>query len=187
MPKTVKYYFAPGHNKIICTTQRTASVSMVEALKPAWDSANPQPITPADVLHYRNRRKTKVLLWIRYPFERLASAFTIFGRKSTFEKFIGRVLTETNPHWSPIVNLHTYHDIFLPNHIYTFEGLEDTWTKELPDYPLDYWNRSEPYLPWGEISSGMDHGLLKQLHEHFRYDFDLYRWALENGVHKVAA
>ncbi len=95
MKKDVKYFKVADLHKVVCTTQRTASVSMIEALGPAYLDRPTLQITMGHA-HELKQDGWPLLLWIREPFERLASAYSIFGRNITFQEFVDRVLTETN-------------------------------------------------------------------------------------------
>lgn len=186
MKLEVKYYAVHDLEKVVATTQRTASVSMIESMAPAHEGSQVEKIDADDAFTYRNAA-WPVLLWIRYPLERLASSYTIFGRFTSFEEFIQRVLSETNPHWSPVTKLHSRGKVFLPTHVFTFEDLADTWAAEMPGYDLQYLDKTPQYPSWADISEGMPHPLLEQVMNHFHDDFALHRWANKDGVHWVAA
>ena len=122
MKKDVKYYAVHDLKKIIATTQRTASVSMIEAMQPMQLGSHVTKLAFVSEIRTFKNMSWPVLLWIRYPLDRLASAYTIFGQ-SNFEDFIRRVLDETNPHWSPVSKLHSLGKDFIPTHVYAFENL----------------------------------------------------------------
>ena len=128
----------------------------------------------------------RVQLWIRYPLDRLASAYTIFGQ-SNFEDFIRRVLDETNPHWSPVSKLHSLGKDFIPTHVYAFENLHKTWAIEMPGYELGHWDKTPTYRLWNELMRDLPTPLYEQLLNLFHDDFALHRWAIRDGVHQVAA
>ncbi len=195
MKLDVKYYADYVGKKVVATTQRTASVSMIEAMEPMNPAVPTHKISPMATLQLR-KKGWPVLLWIRYPLERLASAYTIFGARGfqnkeyfpgSFASFIERVLSETNPHWSPVSRLHMLGKEFLPTTIYTFEDLDRTWASEFPKYELQHLDQTPVYSLWADISEGMEHDLLKKVMNHFHDDFDLHHWANTNGPHKVAA
>ncbi len=188
MKLKVKYYAVQDLQKVVATTQRTASVSMVESLAPMHEHSQVEPITPEGVVSLK-QRDWPVLLWIRYPLERLACAYHIFGRDSTLEAFLERAMTETNPHWSPVTQIHTFGKDFLPTTVYTFESLADTWANELPGYDLQHIGKNCGRPKWNELREDLSHDFQQRLIEYWRNDFSLYEWAENEGPagYKVAA
>ena len=180
MKKDVKYYAVPDLKKVVCTTQRAASVSMIEALAPAhdWSSARKISMTEAFAL---KRQGWKVLMWIRSPYIRLASAYSIFGRGNgqgsyTFEEFLKRAMSETNPHWSPAVQLHTYGHELLPNDVHLFENLAVSWERELPGYPLEHLDKTPRRKSFADLlGNPFPKGLHQKILDHWRSDFDIRR------------
>lgn len=186
MKLDVKYYAVNDLKKVVATTQRTASVSMIQALGPMQAGSKTQKIDVGQVM-FCQRLDWPVLLWIRHPLDRIASAYPIFGQYGTFEDFVRRILKETNPHWSPVTKLHSLGKVFLPTHVYPFESLAETWADELPGYALEHWDETKQLKRWHELSENLSIPLQQQLINLFHEDFALHRWALENGVHEVAA
>ncbi len=186
MVKTVKYYFVPKHLRVVCTTQRVASVSMIESLAP-MSSNDTREISPDRVLAYR-KCDMDVLLWVRDPLDRLACAYDVFGKRfATVAEFIEHTLTNENPHWSPQDKLHTFNGVFLPTRVFRFEELAETWAKYLPDYPLIHIGANPNRLQWTDLSKEISRELRIRILDHWKNDFDLRRWAYQYGVHKVAA
>ena len=188
MKLDVKYYADYTLKKVVATTQRTASVSMIEALEPMCPDSPAHKINQQAALQLR-KKGWPVLLWIRNPFDRLASAYSIFGVRSDFNTFIERVLGETNPHWSPVSQLHKVSGVFLPTIVYPFENLAASWASEFPKYKLEHLDRTLQPMSWGDLceNSLLSTDSSNRLLEHFHDDFALYRWAKDNGVHEVAA
>ena len=186
MKLDVKYYAVHDLQKVIATTQRTASVSMIESMAPAHEGSRTEKIEVCDVLG-RRFNGWPVLLWIRHPFERIASAYSIFGRYCSLEEFIQRALKETNPHWSPVSKLHSHGKVFLPTHVYPFTQLAETWKKEMPGYELEHLDRTPNRISWNEGIEFVNTRTLMKMDNHWHDDLALYRWCLEAGVHKVAA
>ena len=192
MKLDVKYYAVHDLEKVIATTQRTASVSMIESMAPAHEGSRVEKISAEDVFTFRNWPSDKggnwpVLLWMRHPFERLASAYSIFGRYCSLEEFIQRALKETNPHWSPVTKLHTIGKYFLPTHVFPFTSLAETWAEQMPGYKLEHLDKTPNRISWNEGIEFVHPKTLMNMDNHWHDDLALYRWALEAGVHKVAA
>jgi len=129
----------PGYielpQKIFCWTEKAASRSMVNALKkyPA--------IAASEVLKKRDDKP--VVLYIRHPLNRLASAWTHFAANGygptayspwpDFPAFCDKVLAgHINPHWDSQTDQHVYHDVFLPNEWHRLEDITKTWPKRHP-------------------------------------------------------
>ena len=187
MKLDVKYYSVNDLKKIVATTQRTASVSMIEALGPMQLGSRTNQISVEQVLLLRDH-DWPVLLWVRYPLDRIASAYSIFRQSHIpFENFIRRVIREMNPHWSPVSKLHMHGKYFLPTTIYPFERLAETWADELPGYKLKHWDKTKQPKRWHELSENLSIPLQQQLMNFFHNDFALHRWALQDDVHEVAA
>ncbi len=188
MKKDVKYYAVDDLKKVVCTTQRTASVSMVESLGPSHEGSQTRKISMTEAFALK-RQGWKILIWLRDPFDRLACAYYIFGRNCDFADFLERAMTETNPHWSPISQLHTYGMEFLPTDVYAFENLEKTWAKELPGYYLIHIGANPKRKTWRELAEQIDNDFLDRVMEHWRNDFDMRSWVRRGSTdgHKVAA
>ncbi len=188
MKKDVKYYAVYDLRKVVATTQRTASVSMIESLAPAHERSNARQITMGEAFALK-QLGWPILLWIRYPLERLACAYHIFGRDCTLVEFLERAMREMNPHWSSVTLLHTRGKEFLPTTVYTFDNLADTWAIELPGYELQHVGANLERPTWYELREDLTYDFQQRLYEHWRNDFSLYDWADDNGLqgHKVAA
>ncbi len=186
MKLDVKYYAVSDLKKVVATTQRTASVSMIEALGPMQERSQTYKINIGQALLMRELG-WPVLLWIRHPFERLASAYSIFGKYCSIEEFCLRALKETNPHWSPVTKLHSHSKIFLPTHVYPFTSLAEDWADELPGYTLEHLDKTPNRISWIEAREFVSTKTMIRMDNHWHNDLALYRWALENGVHEVAA
>lgn len=183
-----RYYAVRDLQKIVCTTQRAGSASMIEALRPAYDDS-PVELLPLEDLHDLKASGWPVLLWIRNPFERFASAYAIFGKGRipasqtvpkyrTPDRFVECVLAANDAHWAPMIALHTHKRVFLPTEILPFEALQETWERELPGYKLAHLNRTER-LRWDDIRPEMSESAFRRLEKHYAHDINLHRLALE--------
>jgi len=195
MKLDIKYFLVRKLQKIVCTSQRAASASMVESLRPAYPESEVDRITQAEVLQYRGRG-VPVLLWIRDPLERFACAFHIFGKRIARDVVhknhrnrdaiaIEHMLNNFNPHWWPQVAMHTLNtvqtELFLPTTIYAFEDLADTWPDELPGYPLLWIGRNEKRQSWEELAVTLTQEQRRKLLDFYREDINMHAWALEQG------
>jgi hypothetical protein len=168
--KTVKYYHIPMQRKVVATTQRAASASMVESLKP-HDNGGSHRVEPDRVLELK-RQGMHVIMWIRDPFDRLACSYHVFGKRfENLHEWVDHVCTNKNPHWTPQTVLHNYpgHG-FLPTRVYSFEDLSKTWTKEFPDHPLQHVGLNPDRLSWTHLKNSMSNMDLAKLYEHFEND-----------------
>ncbi len=172
MKKDVKYYAVDDLKKVVCTTQRTASVSMVESLGPSHEGSQTRKISMTKAFALK-RQGWKILIWIRNPFDRLACAYYIFGRNCDFADFLERAMTETNPHWSPVTQLHTYDMEFLPTDVFLFENLEKTWAKELPGYSLIHIGANPDRKTWDELVKNTPNELLIRVLDFWDADLEL--------------
>ena len=186
MKLDVKYYKVEDLAKVVATTQRTASVSMIESMAPAHEGSKVTKIS-AEEVNFLRVMDWPVLLWMRHPFERIASAYSIFGRYCSLEEFCQRAMKETNPHWSPVSKLHSRGKIFLPTHIFPFTGLAESWAEQMPGYVLEHLDKTPNRISWNEGIEFINTRTLMNMDNHWYDDLALYRWALEAGVHKVAA
>ena len=188
--KTVKYYHVPKFRKIVATTQRAASASMVESLKP-HDGGDSKKIEPGEVLDLK-KRGVHVLMWIRDPFDRIACAYNVFGKRfDTVEGFAEHICSNMNPHWSPQVKLHCYYGEFLPTRVYPFESLPSTWNVELPHHPLIHIGENPNRLTWPELRDQMSSLIIADILAYWEDDVLMHSFARQYGcwmpgVEKVA-
>lgn len=184
-PKSVKYYSIPEWRRVVATTQRAASASMVESLKP-HDGGGSYLIEPKRVAELR-KQGFAVLLWIRDPLDRLACAYHVFGNKAydtefnNIHEWVDYVCKHENPHWSPQVYLHTYKGTFLPTRVYSFEDLAASWDKELPTHPLIHIGANPDRLTWMDLEDRMSNLDKAKIYEHWEDDFILYSKAQQRG------
>ncbi len=191
-----RYYEVTDLRKVVCTTQRAGSNSMAEALRPMFAASAANKIEPGEVLA-RRRQGWPVLLWVRDPFEKFASAHGIFGRRTSLTNFIIRARRENDAHWASQTRTHTHSGIFLPTRVYPFYNLAETWAEELPGYPLNHLNTTKllhdelhtyrAREPWDSLKGRMSADDLSKLEDLYHDDIALLRWCDETGVHKVAA
>jgi hypothetical protein len=191
-----KYYEVGDLKKVVCTTQRAGSCSMAEALRPAFADSAANQITVGEALA-RRRQGWPVLLWVRDPFEKFASAHGIFGRRMPLAMFITRVGREDDAHWAPQARTHTHSGVFLPTVVYPFYNLAETWAEELPGYTLNHLNKTKllhdelhtysDREPWDSLKGRMSADQFSKLEDLYHDDIALLRWCDEYGVHQVAA
>jgi len=191
-----RYYEVGDLKKVVCTTQRAGSNSMAEALRPAYSDSPANLITVAEALARRSQG-WPVLLWVRDPFEKFASAHGIFGRRTSLATFITRAGRENDAHWASQARTHTHSGIFLPTRVYPFYNLAATWAEELPGYPLSHLNKTRllhdelhtysDREPWDSLKGRMSANQLRKLEYLYHDDIALLRWCNEYGVHEVAA
>lgn len=180
--KTVKYYAVPKQKKVVCTTQRAASASMVESLA-SLSGGGTNRVLPAQVRRHK-RAGWEVLLWIRDPLDRIACAYHVFGSQYlTVDEFIAGIIAMQNPHWSPQTRLHTFNGEFLPTKVYAFDDLTETWKKELPAHPLIHIGANPDRISWQELEDQMSDLSLERICEHWRDDLDMHKFALEGVGH----
>lgn len=186
-PKTVKYYAVPRHHVVVCTTQRAASVSMIESLAPMDPNNTNMQILPARVKELKESG-TPILLWVRDPYDRIACAYHIFGGNFiSVDAFIENIIQIENPHWSPMTKLHRFNGTFLPTRVYPFEHLAETWVKELLGFPLQHVGANIDRVTWKHLEKKISDDNMQAIADHWFDDFALHRWAREVGVHEVAA
>jgi hypothetical protein len=170
-----KWYIAPaGMNTVmVCLTQRAGSTNMGDALR----SPDNMPLT-------RHEAKTladtgiPVLMWIRNPYERFASACSLFGNGfENINHFARHAMLKRNAHWDPQVDLHTIDGKFLPTVIYSFDSIAETWPAELPDYPLADTPDCLRGHTWKELEPTMDPGIRAEIDRHWAPDLECYREA----------
>jgi len=191
-----RYYAVADLQKVVCTTQRAGSTAMIEAMRPAHTDSEAEQIEVADVLARRSQG-WPVLLWVRDPFEKFASAYAIFGagrippgqaipRYTTPSEFAQAVLQHKDAHWASQTRMHTVRAVFLPTRVYPFYNLADTWTEEMPGYPLVHQNETRRQS-WDEIKWQLSADEFQKLEDLYHDDNALLRWCNEYGVHEVAA
>ncbi len=191
-----RYIEVTDLKKVVCTTQRAGSNSMAAALRPCFAASAANLITAGEALA-RRRQGWPVLLWVRDPFEKFASAHGIFGRRTSLATFITRVTRENDAHWASQTRTHTHSGVFLPTVVYPFYNLADTWAEELPGYTLTHLNPTKLLHDelhtysrresWESLKGRMGADQLSKLEDLYHDDIALLRWCNEYGVHEVAA
>jgi hypothetical protein len=188
-----KYYEVGNLRKVVCTTQRAGSTSMIEAMRPAYPDSTVMRITDREALT-RRKQGWPVLLWMRNPLERFASAYAIFGagripsarnaaqpKYRTPQLFAELVFTQDDAHWAPMTRLHTVGGIFLPTRVYPFYNLAETWAKEMPGYGLALLNRTER-KSWDDLVGEMSVKCTGALIKHYEEDTKMLDWCEEFGL-----
>jgi hypothetical protein len=188
-----RYYAVHNLRKIVCTTQRAGSTSMVEALGPAQADSKVEKIEATRVMTYR-KEGWPVLMWLRDPLERFASAYAIFGagriplardiatmKYRTPHLFADAVFQYPDAHWHPMTKLHRYGDTFLPTRIHPFYNLAETWAEEFPDHPLALLNETKR-KSWNELARELNANYITLLCKHYEEDLQMLEWINEYGV-----
>ena len=162
---TVPSYFYVNE-MVACTTLRAASVSMAESL--GYENTISQAAAYAHKLDGKD-----VVMWVREPFDRLASVYTKMG-ESDFPEFVDYILEHDNPHWLPQTQIHTYRRKPLPNWWIPFEILRNSWDIIFPLNPLPLRNQSPGRKQWPELCDQLNIRRLAQLHEYYEEDLKVY-------------
>jgi hypothetical protein len=193
-----KYLELRDLKKVVCTTQRGGSTSMIEAMRPAYPDSAAELITAAEALA-RRCEGWPVLLWVRDPFEKFASAYAIFGKgripsgrgivpqsRRNVHEFVNLVTKVDDAHWAPQTRTHTFAGVFLPTRVYPFYNLAETWAEEMPGRPIALLN-STKRKSWDDLKEELSADEIQRLEDHYHDDIALLRWCNEYGVHEVAA
>lgn len=166
-----KWFFAPASMALVCLTQRCGSTSMDNALR----SADNKPLARREVPVVA-AACSKVLMWIRNPYDRFASACGLFGNDfPNINHFARHAMLHRNAHWDSQVYLHTLDYKFLPTVVYDFGKLAETWAAELPDYELKHTDDGIRHPPWAELEPTMDAGVRQEFDRHWAADLSLYQ------------
>lgn len=194
----VKYYEVGSLRKVICTTQRAGSTSMTEAMRPAYPDSENSLITAREALT-RRKQGWPVLLWLRDPLERFASAYAIFGagripsarnaaqpKYRTPQLFAELVFTQDDAHWAPMTRLHTIDGIFLPTRVYPFYNLAETWAEEMPGHKLRLLNCTKR-KSWSDLVGEMSIESTGALIKHYEEDRNMLDRCNEYGLMENAA
>ncbi len=164
--KPVSYYYLKDKNLIIGTTMRAASSSMHTVLEKR------STITQKRVMQLREQGMP-VVIWLRQPYARLASAYSLFKKNRSINEFIHHVTHVRNTHWLPQTTVHSYNNQFLPTKVIPFSKLNDTW-EELIGVPLPHLKESNRDM-WGKLLEDVSTDSLCLLQVYYRSDLDLYR------------
>ena len=165
--KPSMYYHLKQINTIIGVTPKVASTSMSKIIQ------HKPVLSRADVLQLRDT--TAVVIWIRNPYDRFASAYHKFKKNRTVSEFLTFAEGTYNRHWESQFLWHSHEGIFLPNKQYSFDNIINTW-REITGTELPHLNQSKK-KPWQEIREGltrMEHRRVYDL-PGFCNDLSLYR------------
>ena len=153
-------------DKTVCLVPRAASQAMRHAMRQ-------DPKLLPDVPEGNTR-----IMWIREPFDRLATALTLFttNDKRDLSTIVDSILEgHWNIHWIPQTTLHPNVDRYYP-----FETLNETWPLEFPDIPLDRRNRSHkpergrPRVPWEQLKTQLTQEQIDGLTAYYAEDTRVY-------------
>lgn len=176
-----RYYEVTDLKKVVCSTQRAGSNSIAEALRPRYNDSPANEIT-ADEALARRKEGWPVLLWMRDPFDKFASAYRIFGRPSkkppqtqqvhdkSPKGFATAVLKKDDAHWAPQTRTHTHGGVFLPTKVMPFSDIAATWAAELPGYNLGHKNKTARRDTFADLTADMPAATVARLRKHFRAD-----------------
>lgn len=165
--KTVQYFSVPVHRKVVCTTQRVASVSMIESLAPMFPRNFNSNIPVAQVLELRSGG-WDVLQWIRDPLDRLACAYDVFGpRFESVDAYVAHCIATQNPHWSPQSDLHRQ---VQPTRCFLFERLAESWAEQLPNFPLIHIGANPNRAQWADLRKDLSDELYERALDHWNED-----------------
>jgi hypothetical protein len=156
--------FLPEYGKVVAMVQRAASTSMSQLLNAGGDH-NPN-LDGQRLLrpHDAHELGVPIIMWIRDPFARAASAHHLVG--DMLWDLIGR---EYNVHWIPQVDLHTGTH-FYPTTVYPFETISETWEKEFPGLHLPH-KRKKPHPTFEELNLSRD--IVEKLTSYYADDIKL--------------
>ena len=147
------------NDKAVCVVPRAGSQSMRQTLLKAGAKL-------------KEEYDGKSILWIREPFDRLATTFMIFGgSEGDYERVSEQIINgEFNFHWWPQTKLHEDATV-----IYPFEELHATWEIEFPDTPLLWINKSgeragRPRVSWADIELELSKKTVMALRKYYQED-----------------
>jgi len=168
----------PERNLIVAVVQRAASTSMLAAVGNMRERA----IETVDAVRKRDTEGTKIVMWVRDPFERLASSLSLIHRRQRARpvglhyrdvplKFI---LGRDNVHWKPQLELHKHNGLVIPNEVYAFEELETKWPELLPEFVLERKNVTTGPIKrsWAEYEETLTRQEMAQLRNFYREDIN---------------
>lgn len=162
--KPVSYYYLRDKNLIIGTTMRAASSSMHTVLEKKSTITQDRVVELRDTAH--------VVIWLRDPFDRVASAYDIFKKNRSFGEFIEHVCAVRNTHWLPQTTIHSYRGFFLPNKVISFNDLDTTWTALMgSSLPI---TKNKPRESFGLLSKSLNAHQNKLLLDYYHHDLDMY-------------
>ena len=176
-------YWKVNNAKFLATTQRVASAAMAEALGPARG----QPVqrcTRRDAARLlQTQPDYPVVIWIREPFDRLACAYHIWNQTKTGmtpEEFAKWAMGSNDPHLAPQARLHAPAGVFLPNRIYAFEQLAETWPIEFGKFPLSHIGHQTERMSTAEFIRQLGDEVKSDLEDHYLDDQLIHQIALGN-------
>lgn len=167
----------PEKGIIVALAQRAGSTSMLTAL----GDMRKRTIYPEVALRKRDREGVPIVMWLRDPFERLASALNMINRIQRPRRIgiqyrdvpMRFILERDNIHWKPQLELHREQGILIPNKFYAFEDLGDTWVKELPGFALGRKNETRGIKrTWAEYEETLTPKEMAQLRAFYKADIN---------------
>ena len=164
--KPVSYYYLRNKNLIIGTTMRAASSSMHTVLEKG------STITQERVVQLRD--STPVIIWLRHPLTRFASAYYLFRKNRSFSEFIHHATTVRNTHWLPQTTIHSYKDQFLPIKVFPFSDLAKTW-EDIVGISLPHLKKSKNRDELPDLIKRADEDMITILSLYYQRDLKLYR------------
>ena len=166
------YYYVKECDTVVGCTTKVASTAIGQAM------ANRPTISRADVMKRRRMTKddVRVILFIREPFDRFASAYRKFCRGRTPSEFFKFTEQNENRHWQSQVWQHSEAGILIPNIVIPFENMGEMWPVFLPNIKLPVVNASKNKRSWGDIREELSPYEVGTLIS--RYKEDTAQWAL---------
>ena len=167
--KPPTYYYMRKNRAIICQTLRAASTSMLKTL-----TGLPR-VSPEKAIELREQGVDSIM-WLRDPLERWAGAAHLFMRNRGWilEQFHRQSLLEINNHWHPQTHVHTNRaGILVPNIVYPFEVLNETWPLHARGFLLGTWNVTKQRKRWPELAKELSFMQIKALECYYARDIEL--------------
>lgn len=152
--------------KVILATQRAGSTSILKSL-PEY-----RTVSKSWVDQYEGPR----IMWIRDPWDRLASASHIFQIKDYEHWVDNQVLREdtNNAHYIPQVQLHSYQGRPLWDRVHSFDNFAETWAKEFPEVTLKHERSSPGRISAAELKTKLRPDQVESLNRYYQEDIELY-------------
>lgn len=164
--KPSMYYHLKQFNTIIGVTPKVASTSMSKIIQ------HKPVLSRSDVLQMRDT--VKVVIWIRNPYDRFASAYHKFKKNRTVSEFLEFAEGTYNRHWESQYLWHSHENVFLPTVVFNFDHVITTW-KIITETELPFLNQSKK-KSWQEIREGLTKLEQRRVYDMPGFDLDLSQY-----------
>jgi len=165
MPRKI---WLPEHDKAFCMVPRCGSMSM----RQVW--RNEKGVERAHEMG--EVYEGEAILWIRDPYDRLASVYNIFmrsgKRKGKIDNWTTGAFNNYDPHWEPQTNLHT--PGVNVSKIYRFDDIAETWPLEFPGVELPWKHKTKAKIKWKTYEKELSKPVLDMIHEKYAEDLRVY-------------